>query len=138
MKIIEQYLNYLQERQWDDETPNPEAFDRKLYADVIGNLSGIKQISKTYQTNQPTLFSLYFKNVLGDYKGRPWGLNVKRSKKHGLDDIGKEKDRIKKVEKMEKDLDPHKDRKNFIKQKSSKRGLDDPTPEFDLTSGDSK
>jgi hypothetical protein len=46
-------------------------------------------------------------------------------------------DRIKKIEKMEKDLDPHKDRKNFIKQTNSKRGVTDPTPEFDLSNGES-
>lgn len=89
MKVIDQYLKKLQERQWDEPTDRPEAFNMNMYKQIIGQLAGNKEISRIRHAHQPSLYSIYIKNVLGDYKGRPHGLNVRRFRNIGIQQFEK-------------------------------------------------
>lgn len=91
MRILEHYLNFLQERQWDEETENPDAFDVTPYKRLMvePGLDNPALFQKLRQTLQPSLFGLYIKNAVGDYKGRPDMYNARAYRGLGLKDFEK-------------------------------------------------
>jgi len=100
MKLIESYLFYLylQEREWNDPTENPDSFDINRFKDILGDLGGIIKMRQIRHALQPSLYNIYIKNSIGDYKGRPDMMNTKTMHHLGIDDFkGDIKDLIRKI-----------------------------------------
>jgi hypothetical protein len=90
--ILEGYLAYLYERQWDD-PDDPGSTHPDLIRKVIGHLSGSDKLAQQRQAHQPNMLNVYIKRALGDYRGRADTLNSYRFKNIGIKDW----DEIKKI-----------------------------------------
>ena len=98
VKLLTQtYLDFLQERQWDDPTPNPDSFDMKIYQDLLAKLTSNDKIKAMRHALQPSLYNIYIKNALGDYKGRPDTANTKTTRHIGLKQFEDDEERLKKI-----------------------------------------
>lgn len=101
--LLDRYLYYVQERQWDEETENPDSFDIEAYKKVFADKSpSLEPLEKIRHALQPSMYNIYIKNSLGDYKGRPDSLNSKSIRNVGLEDFEKDKSRIKKLQNIGK------------------------------------
>jgi hypothetical protein len=98
VNIVSSYLRFLNEREVDAPTENPGAFDINVYKDVMTNVH-VEPLHNVRQTLQPTLYGIYFKNALGDYRGRYDSINARRHQSLGVDDFERDKDELKKGEK---------------------------------------
>jgi hypothetical protein len=77
MTRISTYLSYIQEREWDEDPGNSDAFDQKLYGKVIGGPdSSIDPFNDVRHDLDTNYFDIYMKNMLGDYKGDVDSYNV--------------------------------------------------------------
>jgi len=98
--MIESYLDFLflQEREWEEPTQNPDSFDLRRFEDMLGNLGGIVNMRKIRHALQPSLYNIYIKNSIGDYKGRPDMMNSKTIHHLGVEDFeGDMKELIRKI-----------------------------------------
>lgn len=95
MKILEQYLNYLHERDWIDPTEYPDSFHNPTFKDMIQNLN-IKRMKKIRHALQPSMYNIYVKNFLGDYRGRPDTMNSQTIRNVGYEDFESDIPAIKK------------------------------------------
>jgi hypothetical protein len=113
MKTINTYLAYLslRESEWDEKTENPDSFDIKHFMDLIGDLEGVDTFKRIRHTLQPSLYSVYIKNALGDYMGRTGTRNSKAMPSVGFDDFKKDlpelKKKLKFVNKIKDKLPDH-------------------------------
>lgn len=113
MNTINNYLAYLmlKESEWNQGTPNPDSFDLKHFRHLIGDLDGIDTFKQMRHHLQPSLFSVFIKNALGDYMGRTKTMNNKAVPHVGFDDFQKELPDIKKkldfVKKVKDKLPDH-------------------------------
>jgi hypothetical protein len=98
--LLDRYLYYVQERQWDEETENPDTFDPENYKKVFGDLIGLGPLEKTRHALQPSMYNIYLKNSLGDYKGRPDSINNQTVRNIGIKDFEEDKERITKLSKQ--------------------------------------
>lgn len=77
MELLELYLKYLDEKEWDDDPKNDDAFDQKLFSKVIGGPeSSIEPFNDVRHDLDTDYFDIYMRNMLGDYKGRTDSFNV--------------------------------------------------------------
>lgn len=98
IKLLTQtYLDFLQEREWNEETPNPDTFDMKIYQDLLAKLTSNDKIKAMRHALQPSLYNIYIKNALGDYKGRPNTANSKTTRHIGLKQFERDEERLKKI-----------------------------------------
>lgn len=70
MTLMEEYINYIQEREWDEDPKNNDSFDTKVFKDALSKLAGPDPFNSIRHDEDPTLVNIYIKNLLGDYKGR--------------------------------------------------------------------
>jgi len=77
MKLLETYLLYLhlQEKEWGEETPNPDSFAIKNFEDLMGQKINVNVFKRMRHHLQPSMYNIYIKNTLGDYMGRPDTMN---------------------------------------------------------------
>lgn len=138
MSLINSYLKVLHifERQWDEPTQNPDAFDLNAFVDLLKDLHGIEKFKKMRHNLQPSRFDIYMKNALGDYRGRPDMMNMKTHRGMGLADFEKNLTDLKKKVLFAKKLKP-KYAKNYRYADTSKEPATDDTM-YDLadSSGD--
>jgi hypothetical protein len=92
--ILDRYLYYIQERQWDEETENPDSFDLNVFKKVFGDLDGTVPLQQIRHSLQPSIYNIYVKNSLGDYKGRPDQMNTKTVRHVGIKDFEADKERL--------------------------------------------
>jgi len=97
MLLLEGYLIYIQERQWDDATENPDTFDVQLFKDLLGKRVGHDDFVKRRHMLQPSLYNIYIKNSLGDYKGRPDRANSITRRTIGYEKFKKDLPRLLKI-----------------------------------------
>lgn len=98
LKLLTQtYLDFLQEREWNEPTQNPDTFDMKIYGDLLAKLTSNDKIKAMRHALQPSLYNIYIKNALGDYKGRPNAANTKTIRHIGLKQFERDEDRLKKI-----------------------------------------
>jgi hypothetical protein len=96
MLTIKYYLKYLQEREWDEDPGNDDAFDQKVYSKVLGgDKSSIDPFNDVRHDLDTNYFDIYMKNVLGDYKGRVDSYNVTSDKMPFGKDVDKKINKIK-------------------------------------------
>ncbi len=97
INILSSYLRFLNEREVDEPTENPAAFDIELYKKVMTDVK-VEPLHNVRQTLQPTLFGIYFKNALGDYRGRYDSINSRRHQSLGVAQFEEDKEDLKKGE----------------------------------------
>jgi hypothetical protein len=98
LKLLTQtYLDFLQEREWGEPTPNPDTFDIRMYQALLGKLISNEKIKAMRHAFQPSLYNIYIKNSLGDYKGRPYSANAKTIRHIGLSQFDKDEERLRKI-----------------------------------------
>jgi|WetSurSiteA1Bulk_404760.scaffolds.fasta_scaffold00070_29 hypothetical protein len=98
LKLLTQtYLDFLQEREWNEPTQNPDTFNMKIYADLLAKLTSNDKIKDMRHALQPSMYNIYIKNSLGDYKGRPNTANSKTIKHIGLKQFEDDEARLKKI-----------------------------------------
>ena len=95
MTNLNKYLTKLQEREFEDPTENPEIFKLDLYKKLLKHLDGLPEISNLRQSIQPTLYSLFIKKSMGDYKGRIDSRNTRATTHLGIDDFENDKKELK-------------------------------------------
>jgi hypothetical protein len=105
--LLEGYLAFIQEREWDD-PDDPGSKDPAFLGKVMGKLTGSDVLAQKRQYHQPSLINIYVKHALGDYRGRADMLNTLRFKKAGIDDWKDAKKILKKAIDHEKKLNPAK------------------------------
>ena len=96
--ILDSYLKFLSEREIDSPTENPDAFDPKIYADAFTNVR-VEPLHNVRQALQPTLYDIYFKHGLGDYRGRYDSINTRRHQSMGIAKFERDRDELVKGEK---------------------------------------
>ena len=107
MKILEGYLNFLSEKEWDEEAKWEDHISRELLKQLIMQDTDVETLASQRQSIQPTLLDL-IKNTGGDYKGRTTTRNSSHGDYAGIEYILKQmpkdwRDRVKKyVEKIAK------------------------------------
>jgi predicted double-glycine peptidase len=105
-KIVEAYLFYLQEMEWDaDGEIDPQALRHTIH--MLKHLAGVEKMRKVRHSLQPSLYNVYIKRSIGDYIGRTDKINSRR-----VDNIG--------VEDFEKDVEDLKKKIEFAKKIKSK------------------
>lgn len=104
--LLDRYLYYIQERQWDEETENPDSFDVDVFKQTLGDLEGISPLQKVRHSLQPSIYNIYVKNALGDYQGRPDQINTKTVRHVGIKDFEDDKPRLLKAIKKASLNDP--------------------------------
>jgi len=109
MKFIESYLNFLSEKEWDEDAKWEDHISIDMLKHFISQNGKVNndQLGNQRQSIQPTLLDL-IKNTGGDYKGRSTTRNSNHGDYAGIDYILKQmppnwKNRVKKyVEKIAK------------------------------------
>jgi len=114
LTLLEVYLIYLQEKEWDEDEEFPDKISVKTIANVIGKLSGSGKLAAARHSLQPRLLNIYVRNALGDYLGRANTQNSYNLQNIGLDKLAQIKSVLKKAIKFEKDLKPEEFLKNII------------------------
>jgi hypothetical protein len=84
----------LQEREWDTETDRPESYNMDIYRNMLGKLTGFPALRDIKHSHQASLYSVYVKNSLGDYMGRPNSMNSKGVRHIGVDEFKKDMENI--------------------------------------------
>jgi hypothetical protein len=115
MKLLDFYLGILQEREWSEKTPNPDNFDIQVYKDAFTKIS-VDPFHKVRPALQPTLYNLYIKNALGDYRGRYDRINARTHHGLGIDQFEKDKEKLRKGEEYSKNYLPPQDSRLRFKQ----------------------
>jgi len=87
-KIIDLYIKYLNEKEYDEEDDRPDLFQVDKFKKLIDLETDEEEFNDDRQSIQPTLVGL-IKNVGGDYKGRDTMANMKRNDYTGLDMLKK-------------------------------------------------
>lgn len=120
MKIVNEYLAYimLTEREWDTSTENPDTFVLQTYADLISQKTNIGALKKLRHALQPSLYDIYIKNSLGDYRGRPDMMNNKSMRHIGFKEFQRDLKILKKKIKYAQKI-KQKRSKNFFKDASN-------------------
>jgi hypothetical protein len=98
VNIISSYLKFLNEREVDAPTENPDAFDINVFKDAMTNIR-IEPLHHIRHSLQPTLYGIYFKNALGDYRGRYDSINARTHQSLGVDQFERDMEELKKGEK---------------------------------------
>jgi len=120
MKLLETYLLYLYlaEKEWNDEDRYADSFNQKNFADLINQVANTNIFRKLRHSLQPSMYSVYVKNALGDYMGRPNSMNAKTLRHMGFKEFKKDMDElIKKAKYAQKNKE--RDSKTFIQNKQS-------------------
>lgn len=115
MKLLDFYLGILQERAWDEGTPNPKNFDLQMYIDAFTKIS-VDPFHKARPALEPTLYNIYFKNALGDYRGRYDRINSRIHRGLGVDQFEKDTEKLKKGDEESKNYLPRQDSRLRFKQ----------------------
>jgi hypothetical protein len=77
MDLLETYLDFIQEKEWDETPGNEDAFDQKVYSKVLGGpVSSTEPLNDVRHDLDTNYFDIYMKDMLGDYKGRVDSFNV--------------------------------------------------------------
>jgi hypothetical protein len=77
MDLLDTYLDFIQEKEWDETPGNEDAFDQKVYSKVIGGpVSSTEPFNDVRHDLDTNYFDIYMKDMLGDYKGRVNSYNV--------------------------------------------------------------
>lgn len=127
MQFLDKYLLYLTltEREWDTDTQNPDSFEYDNFHNLLSKLSGLHAFKKMRHTLQPSMYSIYIKNFLGDYIGRPDSMNSVTMRHVGFNQFLKDLEALKKkVEYAEKIKS--KIPNNFFKDSSGRGETNDP------------
>jgi hypothetical protein len=103
--LLEAYLTFLQEREWDD-PDDPGSVHPDFLDKVLGKLTGSGDLAQFRQAHQPSMVNVYIKRSLGDYRGRANTLNTYRFKKAGIEDWEDAKKILKKAIDHEKKICP--------------------------------
>jgi hypothetical protein len=112
--IIEGYLTFVQEREWNDLDDPGTVDSMPLIQKLLKDLEGNKDLNQRRQKHQPSMVSIFIKNALGDYRGRADSANSYRFKKIGVKDWEVAKKVLKKALDHEKNIDPAKLIRNLI------------------------
>lgn len=104
--ILEGYLTFIQEREWNDPDDPGLINDLPLLQKVVRDLHGSGELAQKRQEHQPSMVNVYIKNSLGDYRGRANTLNSYRFKKAGIKDWDIAKKILQKAIDHEKHIDP--------------------------------
>ena len=107
MKIIDKYLAFLQEREWNDDS-DPGTTKPSHIRKVLSTLSGSGDLAQIRQSHQPSVINIYLKRCLGDYRGRADMLNTYRYKKVGFKDWEDAKKLLQKAMDHENKIEPEK------------------------------
>ena len=106
--MLEGYLAFVQEREWND-PDDPGSVDAlPLLQKVVKDLHGSGDLAQRRQEHQPSMVNVYIRNALGDYRGRADTLNSYRFKKAGIKDWEDAKRVLQKAIDHEKEIDPAK------------------------------
>lgn len=95
--IVSSYLRFLSEREVDAPTQNPDAFDINVFKDAMTNIR-VEPLHNIRHSLQPTLYDIYFKNALGDYRGRYDSINARTHPSLGVAAFERDKEELKKGE----------------------------------------
>ncbi len=106
--ILEGYLYFLQEKEWNDPDDPGSVNPLPLLQKVIKDLEGSGELAQKRQEHQPNMLNVYIKRALGDYRGRADTLNSYRFKKIGIKDWDEIKKILKKAYDHEKNIHPEK------------------------------
>lgn len=135
--ILEGYLTFIQEREWNDPDDPGSVDPLPLLQRVVKDLHGSGELAQKRQEHQPSMVNVYVKNSLGDYRGRADTLNSYRFKKAGIKDWEAAKKILQKAIDHEKKIDPAKlIRKIMTVQNISKEPLGKETRRGGGTSDD--
>ena len=85
--LVEDYLSFLQESEWDQVTDYPESYDLNNQIDMLGSLGGLAKARKIRHNHQPSLYNVYVKRSLGDYLGRVDLMNAMSVPHIGIEDF---------------------------------------------------
>lgn len=110
--LLEYYLAFLQEREWNDED-DPGSANTKLLNKVLSQLTASGELAQLRQKHQPSMINVYIKRSLGDYRGRADMLNTYRYKKAGIKDWDDAKRLLQKAIDHEKKIKPEEFLKNI-------------------------
>jgi hypothetical protein len=88
VKIIDKYLNQLQEREWNEDNPWYNHIKLKDIAMLLGFKGSQAELDMLRHTIQPTLIQL-MKNAGGDYRGRETTKNTPSVDFSGMDWVEK-------------------------------------------------
>ena len=93
---LEQYLYFIQEKEWDDKDVEWDNDEVEVIRHFISTLDrkDTDRIDANRHSFQPSMYSIYLKNVAGDYRGRIDTLNSRRVPSLGVEKIKKDLPRL--------------------------------------------
>jgi hypothetical protein len=134
MDLLKIYLEYIQEKEWEEDPENSDAFDQKVFSKVIGGpKSSVDPFNDVRHDLDTNYFDIYMKNMLGDYKGRTDRFNVTADRMP----FGKD-DPIKRIRQLRKDYEkiatepPESDDDDNARYKAKPRPSRSPDDDFEL------
>jgi predicted double-glycine peptidase len=94
MNIVDDYLSFLYESEWNIPTDAPDSFDIKVHRDMLGSLGGLSKSKHIRHNHQPSLYNVYVRRSLGDYLGRIDSMNARSVPHIGVDEFKKDIENI--------------------------------------------
>lgn len=90
-KLTELYLHFLQEREWGDGSEEWDDDELETIRNFMLKLDrkSTDKMDANRHSFQPSIFNIYLKNAIGDYRGRIDTLNSRRVYTVGIDAIKK-------------------------------------------------
>jgi hypothetical protein len=128
------YLKFLQEREWNDKNIEWDNDELETIKHFLSNLDrkSTDKMDANRHSFQPSIFNIYLKNVIGDYKGRIDALNSRRVYTVGIKALKKHiPDLIKRKKKaMSISIVPKKDKDDLLnlKYRDNQKHLDKGAP----------